>query len=316
MFRFVLHRIVVAVPILFGVAVVGFLLLKMLPGDPTFYLLGPWAGPGAREALLTRLGWDQPVPIQFIKWLTNVLSGDFGTSTTYSVPVAEILGDRIANSAILASVSFVIATVFGFAGGVFAATRQFSLLDRFTTAGAIILASAPVYWLGLLLVYLFSHKLGILPASGMHSTDHEGELLDLLRHALLPAFTTALVPMAVIYRLTRAAMGDVLAQPYIQAARARGIAEREIVLKHAIPNILAPTVNITGLQLGFIFTGALFSEVVFNWPGIGYLLFEALGARDVPVMQTVILFTGALFVAINLLTDIAQAVIDPRTLRH
>jgi peptide/nickel transport system permease protein len=313
---FLTHRLLSAIPILFGVSVVGFLLMKVLPGDPTFYLLGPWASEGAREALLTRLGWDLPVPVQYYRWLVGFLQGDFGMSTTYGVPVAQIFGQRVANSTALVAFAFIIAASFGFGGGILAALRQFSLFDRLITGTTIVLASAPVFWLGLLLVYLFSIRLTILPATGMYATGREGEFLDLLSHVLLPAITAALIPMAVIFRLTRSAMADVLAQPYIQAARARGIPERTIILRHAVRNILAPIVNITGLQLGFIFGGALFSEVIFNWPGIGFLVFESLGARDVPVIQTVVLFTGALFVGINLLTDIAQAVIDPRTRSH
>lgn len=316
MIGFLTHRLLSAIPILIGISIVGFLLMKVLPGDPTFYLLGPWASADQRVALLSRLGWDLPLPVQYYRWLSGFLRGDFGMSTTYGVPVAQIFALRVANSAVLAGFAFVIAAVFGFGGGILAAIYRFTWFDRVFTASTVVLASAPVFWLGLLLVYFFSIRLAILPASGMYSTGHEGELPNLLIHVLLPAFTAALIPMAVIFRLTRSAMSDVLSQPYIQAARARAIPETTIILRHASRNILAPIVNISGLQLGFIFGGALFSEVVFNWPGIGFLVFESLGARDIPVIQTVILFTGALFVAINLLTDIVQGVIDPRTRAH
>lgn len=316
MSRFILWRLWSVIPIFFGVSVVGFLLMKMVPGDPTFYLLGPWAGQEAREALLTKLGWDQPLPVQYYKWLINFVQGDFGRSTTYDAPVSTILLERVVNSGILTGISFAIASVLGFGGGIIAAIKQYSVIDRAITATAIALASAPVYWLGLLLVFFFGLLLGVLPVSGMYSLDREGEILDLLRHAILPAFTTALIPMAVIIRLTRSAMADALGQAYVQAARARGLSERSVILRHATKNILAPIVNITGLQLGFIFGAALFSEVVFNWPGIGLLIFDAIGTRDVPVIQTVVIFNGALFVTINLITDIAQALIDPRTKGH
>ena len=316
MSRFILWRLWSVIPIFFGVSVVGFLLMKMVPGDPTFYLLGPWAGPEAREALLKKLGWDQPLPVQYYKWLINFVQGDFGTSTTYDAPVSTILLERVVNSGILTGISFAIASVLGFGGGIIAAIKQYSVIDRAITATAIALASAPVYWLGLLLVFFFGLLLGVLPVSGMHSLDREGEILDLLRHAILPAFTTALIPMAVIIRLTRSAMADALGQAYVQAARARGLSERSVILRHATKNILAPIVNITGLQLGFIFGAALFSEVVFAWPGIGLLIFDAIGTRDVPVIQTVVIFNGALFVTINLITDITQALIDPRTKGH
>ncbi|MDE0202023.1 MAG: ABC transporter permease [Rhodospirillaceae bacterium] len=316
MSRFILWRLWSVIPIFFGVSVVGFLLMKMVPGDPTFYLLGPWAGPEAREALLKKLGWDQPLPVQYYKWLINFVQGDFGTSTTYDAPVSTILLERVVNSGILTGISFAIASVLGFGGGIIAAIKQYSVIDRAITATAIALASAPVYWLGLLLVFFFGLLLGVLPVSSMYSLDREGEILDLLRHAILPAFTTALIPMAVIIRLTRSAMADALGQAYVQAARARGLSERSVILRHATKNILAPIVNITGLQLGFIFGAALFSEVVFNWPGIGLLIFDAIGTRDVPVIQTVVIFNGALFVTINLITDITQALIDPRTKGH
>ena len=316
MSRFILWRLWSVIPIFFGVSVVGFLLMKMVPGDPTFYLLGPWAGQEAREALLTKLGWDQPLPVQYYKWLINFVQGDFGKSITYDAPVSTILLERVVNSGILTGISFAIASVLGFGGGIIAAIKQYSVIDRAITATAIALASAPVYWLGLLLVFFFGLLLGVLPVSGMYSLDHEGEILDLLRHAILPAFTTALIPMAVIIRLTRSAMADALGQAYVQAARARGLSERSVILRHATKNILAPIVNITGLQLGFIFGAALFSEVVFAWPGIGLLIFDAIGTRDVPVIQTVVIFNGALFVTINLITDITQALIDPRTKGH
>ena len=314
--RFIVRRLLSMIPIFFGISVVGFLLMKMVPGDPTFYLLGPWAPPSAREALLEKLGWNEPLPVQYYLWLSHYLRGDFGTSITYDAPVSTVLAERIVNSGILTGIAFAIASVLGFGGGIVAAIKQYSLLDRAITVTAITLASAPVYWLGLLLVFFFGLQLGVLPVSGMYSLDREGQVLDLLRHAVLPASTTALIPMAVIIRLTRSAMADALGQAYIQAARARGLTERAVVLRHATKNVLAPIINITGLQFGFIFGAALFSEVVFAWPGIGLLMFDAIGTRDVPVIQTIVVFTGGLFVVINLVTDITQALIDPRTRRR
>ena len=313
MLIFVARRLAAAIPILFGVSLVGFLLMKLLPGDPTFFLLGPWATAEVRADLLTRLGWDRPVPVQYWLWLSSVMQGDFGQSTTYGVPVARILSERVANSAILTGFSFAIATFFGFGGGILTAVRSYSAIDRIVTSGIILLASVPTYLIGLLAVYLISIRMDLLPATGMYGIDSRGDIVDLVRHAILPALTAALVPMSFIFRLTRSTMMEVLTQPYIQAARARGISENRIILKHAIRNILAPMINVTGLQLGFLFGGSLFSEVIFAWPGIGSLVYESLGARDIPVIQTVVLFTGLLFVLINLVTDISQALIDPRT---
>lgn len=313
MIAFILRRFAAMIPIFFGVSVISFLLMKLLPGDPTFFLLGPWATPDQRVLFLQTMGWDQPYHVQYWTWLSRTLSGDLGRSVMYSTPVFDVLVQRVANSAILAGIGFAIALLLGFSGGVLAAVRQYSFLDRALTTLAIVLASAPVYWLGLLMVYFFSLRLGLFPASGINSAGKEGDLGDLLWHAVLPGFTAALIPAAVIFRLTRSAMSDALAQPYIQAAVARGLSRRSVIFRHAARNVLAPLVNITALQFGVIFAGAMFTEVVFNWPGIGQLIFTAVGARDVPVIQMVVLFTGALFVAINLITDIVQGALDPRT---
>lgn len=312
MTRFILRRLFSVLPILFGVSVVGFLLMKLIPGDPTLYLLGPYATEPSREAMRESLGLNSPLPVQYAKWLGGYMQGDFGKSITFNIPVKTILGERVVNSLILTAVSFAMALVFGFVGGVLAAIKQYSLGDRLGTILTLILASSPPYWLGLILVSVLALKAGILPVSGMYDAREPGGLPDLLAHVVLPAFTAALVPLAVIFRLTRSGMIDQLGQQYVQAARARGLSEQSVVLRHAMRNIMAPIVNISGLQIGVIFGTALFSEVVFNWPGVGLLVFSAIGARDVPVIQAVVLFTGLLFVAINLFADITQAVLDPR----
>jgi peptide/nickel transport system permease protein len=244
--------------------------------------------------------------------LGGYLHGDFGQSVTYNVPVSQILGERVVNSLILTAVAFAIAAVFGFVGGLLAAIKPYSLGDRIGTILTLVLASSPPYWLGLALVYLLALRTHIFPVSGMYSAQRPGGLLDLAWHVALPAFTAALIPMAVIFRLTRSGMMDQLAQQHIQAARARGLSERSVVLRHAMRHLIAPIVNISGLQIGVIFGTALFSEVVFGWPGVGLLVFSAIGARDLAVIQAVVLFTGLLFVAINLLADTIQALLDPR----
>jgi peptide/nickel transport system permease protein len=312
MIRFVVHRLLSIIPILFGVSIVGFVLMKLVPGDPTFYLLGPYASEADRELLRENLGLNSPLPVQYVKWLSGYAHGDFGRSVTYNVPVSEILGERVVNSLILTAVAFAIAAFFGFVGGLLAAMRPYSIGDRIGTIVTLVLASSPPYWLGLALVYLLALQTDLFPVSGMYSAQNPGGLLDLARHVFLPAFTAALIPMAVIFRLTRSGMMDQLAQQHIQAARARGLSERSVIVRHAMRHIIAPIVNIAGLQIGVIFGTALFSEVVFSWPGVGLLVFSAIGARDVAVIQAVVLFTGLLFVTINLLADTTQAILDPR----
>ena len=313
MIRMIGRRALAILPMLVGISVVGFLLMKLVPGDPSSFLLGPFAGPEAREALLRSLGWDQPWPVQYVKWLGLFVQGDFGTSVRYQTPVSEIFGQAVVNSAILVALSFAMALVLGFFGGILAAVKRFSPVDRITTTFAVVLASAPVYWLGLVLVWIFSVRMGIFPVSGIGTVGAESDVVDLLHHAALPSVTAALIPMAVIFRLTRSELAHALDQPYIQAARARGLTEASIVFRHGVRNIVAPISNVSGLQLGFIFTATLFVEVVFAWPGVGFLVFQAIAARDIPVIQTVILFTGLLFVAISLISDVIQGLVDPRT---
>lgn len=309
----IVQRTLAALPMFFGISIVGFLLMKLEPGDPSDFLLGPNAGPDARRALLESLGWDLPWPVQYFRWLGNLVHGDFGTSVRFSEPVVQVFSRSLGNSAILVGLGFGIALTFGLTGGVIAAVKRFSLLDRVLTTIAIALASAPVYWLGLVLVAIFSLNLRLLPVAGMQSIGKQGDIIDLLRHALLPAVTVSLIPMAVLFRVTRSEMASVLQQPYIQAARARGLSERTIVLRHATRALIAPLANLSGLQLGFLFTATLFTEVVFSWPGVGYLIFQAIAARDIPALQIVILFVGFVFVVVNLASDLIQAYIDPRS---
>jgi peptide/nickel transport system permease protein len=312
MIRFFTYRLLSIVPILFGVSLVGFLLMKLVPGDPTFFLLGPYASESEREVLRNSLGLTNPLPVQFYRWLVGYFHGDFGQSVTYNVPVSQILGERVVNSLILTAAAFAFAAFFGFIGGVLAGIRPYSLGDRFGTILTLVLASSPPYWLGLTLVYLLALRVPVFPVAGMYTAQDPGGLLDLAWHVALPAFTAGLIPMAVIFRLTRSGMMDQLAQQYVQAARARGLTERAVVLRHALRHLIAPIVNISGLQIGVIFGTALFSEVVFGWPGVGLLVFSAIGARDLAVIQAVVLFTGLLFVLVNLLADTTQALLDPR----
>lgn len=276
------------------------------------YLLGPYASDADRAVLRESLGLNSSLPVQYVSWLAGYARGDFGQSVTYNIPVKDILGERIINSLILTAVAFAIALIIGFGGGILAAMRPLSIGDRIGTIVTLVLASSPSYWLGLILVYVFALRMHLFPVSGMYSVGAPGGILDLARHVVLPALTASLIPLVVIFRLARSGMMDQLAQQYIRAARARGLSERAVVLRHAMRHLIAPMVNISGLQIGVIFGTALFSEVVFNWPGVGLLVFSAIGARDVAVIQAVVLFTGLLFVTINLVADITQAILDPR----
>ena len=312
MLALIARRVIAIVPILFGVSVVTFLLMRLVPGDVTLTLLGPFATETSRAALREYYGLDLPLHVQFLKWLWSVLQGNFGRSIAYQIPVADILAQRIGNTLILTVAAAGLAITIGFVGGTLAGIRRFSLFDRASTLVTLIAASAPTFWIGLLLLYVFALELRWLPATGMYSIGHEGELLNLLWHLPLPAFSASLVSMAVIFRLTRSGLLDVMSQDYIRAARARGLSEVRVVRAYALRTLIPPVVNIAGLQVGFIFGASLFAEVIFQWPGVGLLMYNAVLARDVPVIQAVLLVFAVVFVLANLVTDLVTAALNPR----
>jgi len=312
MLKLVAHRLLATIPILFGVSVVTFLLMRLVPGDFTLTLLGPFATEERMRELREFYGLDQPIYVQYWRWIASVAVGDFGKSIGYQVPVGQLVADRIVNTLILTFAASLFALVIGFLGGAAAAVRRFSLLDRSITLSALIAASAPTFWFGLLMLYLFSLELRIFPAMGMYSLGKDGDLLNLLWHIPLPAIATSLISLAVILRLTRSGLLDIMGQDYIRAARARGLPERRVVYRHAVRSIVPPVVNISGLQVGFMFGSALFAEVIFQWPGVGLLMYNSILARDVPVIQAVLLVIALVFVTVNLISDLTTAALNPQ----
>ena len=313
MVKLVLRRILATVPVLFGVSIVTFLLMRLVPGDITLTLLGPFATEETTARLRAHYGLDLPIWEQYFRWLFSVLGGDFGRSIAYQVPVAGLLGARVANTLILTFASAVLAIALGFLGGTLAAARRFSIFDRLITVFALIVASAPTFWFGILLLHLFVLRLHWFPAIGKYSIGKEGDFLNLLWHIPLPAISAGLISMAVILRLTRSGLLDILGQDYIRAARARGLPRRRVVYKHAVRSIVPSVVNISGLQVGFLFGSALFAEVIFQWPGVGLLMYNSILARDVPVIQAVLLVIAVVFVIVNLISDITIAAMSPQT---
>lgn len=315
MLRFISYRLGVMPFILLGMSVVVFLLMKMIPGDAATALLGPYATPESLAQLRDSLGLNKPTFEQYWIWLSHVVIGDFGRSISFNIPVLDVIASRALNSGLLTLAAFIIAAGVGVGIGVLAAVYRNSIFDRISVTGSLLLANAPPFWLGFILVLIFALTLRWLPASGMFVVGRPAGLLTILTHLILPAITAALIPLAVILRLTRSAMVDALKQQFVTAARARGIPERSVIVGHAMRSILPGVVNICGLQLGYLFGTALFSEVVFNWPGIGQLMYKAIISRDVPTIQAVVLLVGVVFVFINFFSDIIQAILDPRSRR-
>jgi len=309
---YLIKRLIGALPVLFGVSVVIFALMHMIPGDITSALLGPMATEAAREQLRHALGLDQPLLVQYVKWLTTVLSGDFGMSIATSLPVSHLVLPKFGNTVVLAAASLLLSLVVGFGIGVFAAARAGSKFDRATMSITLVFGSIPPYWLGLVLVMIFALTLRWLPTTGMYDIIDPGGVRDVLRHLVLPAVATAAAPAAIITRMVRTSMVEILAQDYVRVARAKGIPRHVILWRHVLRNALPPIATITGLQLGYLLGGALFTEVVFAWPGLGYQLDSSIVARDVPVVQAAVMLIALMFVLVNLAVDMLNAVIDPR----
>lgn len=310
------RRLGSTVLVLFGVSLVVFLLLQLVPGDPARTILGAGATDDAVRAVRSELGLDQPLPVQFLDYLRGLMVGDFGRSLTVNQPVTDIIVPRFQNTMILSGAALLLCLVIGIPLGIIAARKQYGLFDRIAMFTSLTGASVPVYWFGLMLVGIFALQLGWFPTSGMSNPRNPGGGFgDLLTHLVLPAVAAALVPLAVIARMTRSVMVDTMEQDYIKTLRASGISERSILWKHCLRNALPPIVTVVGLQIGYLLGGVIFVEVVFSWPGLGYQLYTSITQNDMPLVQAGVLFIALVFVVVNLLTDTAVGLLDPRTRR-
>lgn len=310
--RYVLQRLVSAAFVLVGVSFVVFFVLHLTPGDPAQILLGPMATPDELAALRNQLGLDRPVLVQYARWFSRVVEGDFGRSIVLRRPVLPEIWRRFKATSILTMGGVVLAFSLGTVVGIVAAVRRGTLLDRFSTLLAMAGISMPAFWVGLLLIIVFSVRLGWLPGAGMYSPAGAGGGSDLLVHLVLPAVTLALFPLSVVIRLTRSNMLDVIGQDYIRTARAKGLPERSIVGRHALRNVMGAMVTIFGLEVGFLLAGAVYVETVFSWPGIGFMMVNAILTRDFPLVQGGVLLIAATYVMINVGTDLLYAYVDPR----
>lgn len=310
--RYVISRLLYSVPVLIGVSIVVFLSLQLVPGDVARTILGFSASEDRVELLRTQLGLDRPLVIQYGRWFLNVLEGDLGTSITQQFPVAQILGRKTANSLILMLASLLLVVVVSFGMSCLAAARFRKVTDRIIVVITMVLASLPVFWLGILLLFFFGVKWTLFPISGMYDMADPGGFGQLLHHLVLPATTTAASSIAIVTRVSRSALIDVLSQPYILASAARGLSRRAVVLKHGVRNMLPIFANISGLQIGYLFGSAIFSEIIFNWPGIGLQLYDSILQRDVPMIQGCVLVVAVVFVLGNLIADVIVHLLDPR----
>ena len=324
MIFYALKRVLTAIPLLLGVATLVFFILSLAPGDPASFYLTPGMSLETMEQIRRNMGLDGPLLVRYLRWLGSFLQGNFGFSSLAGMPVRDSILAALPNTLILASVSLALSFALGILLGVIQAVRQYSLLDSVLSAGALFFYSMPSFWLAIMLILVFNVYAGsvwdwpiVFPASGVGSPNHDllgpwAQLWDRAMHLALPALSLTLVMTAGIGRYVRASMLEVLHQDYIRTARAKGLTEARVILKHALRNALIPVATLFGLYFPFLLSGAVFIEVVFSWPGMGRLLVDSILAGDIPVVLALTFFFGSAVVVGNLLADLLYGVVDPR----
>ena len=302
MLQYTLRRVLIAIPSILGVMIIVFAMVRLAPGDPAQLLAGEFADAETIELIRERFGLNQSLPEQFIRFVGGVVQGDLGRSTRSNREVTADLAVYFPNTLELALGAIVVAIVFGIPMGIIAALRPNSPVDLVVMLAALLGVSMPVFWFGLLAILIFSVELGWFPVAGRGT----------LRHLVLPAITLSASSLAIIARMTRSSMLEVLGQDFVRTARAKGLFGRGVVLKHALRNALVPVVTVVGLQFGALLAGAVITETVFTWPGIGSLLVQSILARDYPVVQGAVLLIAVSFIFVNLVVDLIYGYIDPR----
>lgn len=302
MHKYVLKRILLLIPVLLGVSLLVFAIMSLTPGDPAQLILGENAPKEAVLKLREEIGLNDPFFMQYFRFVKNAIMGDFGRSYTTGREVFGEIFARFPNTLILAVIGIIISVCIGIPIGIISATRQYSFLDSFSMVIALLGVSMPVFWLGLMLILTFSVKLGWLPSGGF----------DGLKSIILPAVTLGVGSAAIITRMTRSSMLEVIRQDYIRTARAKGVAEKVVINKHALKNALIPIITVVGLQFGHLLGGAVLTESVYSWPGVGRLMVDAIRQKDTPTVLAAVVFLAAAFSVVNLLVDILYAYVDPR----
>ncbi|CAD5250218.1 MULTISPECIES: ABC transporter permease [Halomonadaceae] len=310
MFAYFIRRILASIPVMLVVALFVFLLLRLSPGDPAAIIAGDMASPAQLANIRTALGLDQPLHIQFFVWLGELVRGNFGTSLISQTPVLTMIGQRLEPTVSLAVVAILFTVVISVPLGVIAAWRHGRFLDNLVMSASVVGFSVPVFVIGYLLIQLFALELGWLPVQGFRSLS-EG-IAPFASRIVLPALTLSSIYIALITRMTRASMLEVLDEDYIRTARAKGLAERAVLFRHALRNAAVPILTVIGTGFALMISGVVVTESVFNIPGLGRLIVDAVLARDYPVIQALILLTAGLYVIINLLIDLSYAITDPR----
>jgi peptide/nickel transport system permease protein len=328
--QYAIKRFLTIVPVLIGVSLIVFSFTHLIPGDPAVAMLGERATPQRVAEVRAQLGLDQPLYTQYFIYVGKILHGDLGTSILRGDPVLRDLVRRFPATVELATSAILIAILVGVPMGIISAVWRNSFFDGFSRLVALAGVSMPIFWLGLMLAWCFGVVLGWLPTGFRLGTDvslvtvthfnildsllagNWSALVSSLRHLILPAIALSTIPMAVIARMTRASLLEVLSQDYIRTAESKGVPQRAVILRHAMRNAVLPVMTVTGLQVGRLLAGAILTETIFSWPGIGLWIYESIQARDYPIVQGATLFIATIFVMVNLLTDVLYASVDPR----
>jgi peptide/nickel transport system permease protein len=314
---YILKRTLQAIPILLGASTLIFFLMHAAPGDPTSIYLRPDIDPAVIEQMRKNLGLDQPVPVQYVKWLSSFAQGDFGYSFSQKRPIIDIIKDTLPNTLMLSAVALVIIFGLGVLIGTIQAVRQYSWVDNVATVVAFFFYSMPSFWFGLMLILLLSYKFQLLPASQMTSVNFEfiptsEQWVDRLKHMIMPGLALGIGGAASVARYMRSGMLEQIRQDYVRTARAKGLSEKVVVFKHAMRNALIPVITLLGLYLPFLVGGSVLIETIFAWPGMGRLIIQAIFQRDYPVVLAIAFVSSIMVILGNLLADILYSVVDPR----
>jgi len=328
--QFIVRRLLSLIPVMLGVSIVVFALIRMIPGDPVIIMLGERARPEDIERVREEMGFNRPIYIQYFEWVGRILRGDLGTSIINRTAVMDELKYRLSATVEMIIVGMIIGLIIGIGIGILSALRRNSWLDLVATAGALLGVSMPIYWLALILIYALAVNRQIFPPSARLDVNLDvvrrtgfmlidtlmmGDIrlfLNALWHLVLPGTVLSTVVMPILARLTRASMLEVMRQDYVRTADAKGLQRRVVIVRHALKNALLPIVTVVGLQLGGLLGGALLTETIFSWPGMGLWTYRAILSRDYPIVQGAVLVSATIYVVVNLLVDISYAYLDPR----
>ena len=307
-----MNRLLSAIPVVLGITIIVFLIISLIPGDPATAILGSYATPENVAKINKDLGLDKSLPERYLIWLGNIIQGDFGRSFSLNRPVIDEVMERFNATLILSGTAFVLCSFFGILVGTISAARQYTFTDKFITFIVLIGISIPSFFLGMMMILTFAVRLKLFPVSGMYAIWGGGDLPDLINHLVMPSIALAIVATGVVARISRNAVLEILRQDYVRTARAKGVKERAILISHVLRVAIVTILPVLGLQAGFVLSGSVYIEIVFQWPGVGRMLVDAILKRDIILVQGGVVFVSICYVFFNIAVDVLQRVLDPR----